>query len=124
MNLLNLAKLEALRELLSAGDLNRLLEQVAGDISPEVRRLYTLALAGDESGVRALVHRLKGTLSNFGCDALVETLIRIEAGLRSDPIHMPSSEALKQVEVLAIGTVQALEHYVYGSGATNRPPSN
>jgi HPt (histidine-containing phosphotransfer) domain-containing protein len=123
MKLLNHEKLEALRELLSAGDLNRLLKRVASDLGPQVRQLCASVLEGDKSAVRALVHRLKGTLSNFGCDALVETLIRIEAGFSSEPMYRPSSEALKQVEVLALDTVRALEHYINGSGGNNQPPA-
>lgn len=108
MNLLNLAVLQNLRNVLSADDLSDLLRQLSDDLIADSLKIVSLTHAASWNELALLAHRQAGTVANFGCDALAAAMNRIEADLRADPPRPPDPYALNQVVALTRATAVAL----------------
>jgi len=109
MKLLDQSVLEGLRDVLPEDALNGLLRQVSRDLIPDSLEAVALVKAGAWDQHQLMIHRLTGTVSSFGCDALTASLRSVEAGLRAHPLCVPSLEILERIVSVARETAAALE---------------
>jgi len=109
MHLINQAVLQNLRAALSDNDLNALLLQARDHAIADSGQLKKWLKAANWREAGLLAHRLAGTVSNFGCEALAGALLQIDADLRADPPRIPDRVALDRLADLARETAIVLE---------------
>ena len=108
MDLLNAATLETFQELMEPQELQDFLERARQELLRSHTLMQQHFAACEWPALRAVAHRLKGSLGSIGCDALFATLEQIELALLATPPEPPSAERMRQLAALADQTAGRL----------------
>ncbi len=101
----NLSLLNLALSLERVGGDRELLEEVAqlflDDYPNSIAEIQTALAAGDPRGVERGAHTLKGAVSNFGADSVVETALALEMAGRNGDLTTAPEEFIRLNERLS-----------------------
>jgi len=108
MDLINLETLETFRDILDPVEFKDFFLRAQQELTRSLQQMETLFEAQDWAGLKAVAHRLKGSLGSVGCDALFSKLDELEEQLRKEPVQMPEWVQMHALFKIAQDTHQRL----------------
>lgn len=115
MEIVNIETLNNLREFMSPDEVSDLLQKVLVEINRSSALLGVHFEAKDWPALRAVAHRLKGSLGSVGCDAIYSGLDKLELNLMSQPIAEPTQFQFRELMSLLDTTHRTLSDLIGAS---------
>lgn len=112
MEIVNIETLDNLREFMSPDEVSDLLQKVLVEIHRSSSLLSVHFEAKDWPALRAVAHRLKGSLGSVGCDAVYSELDKLELNLMALTIVEPTSIQFRELMSLLDTTHRTLSHLI------------
>lgn len=108
MDLINNDTVETFREILDPDEFKDFFLRAQQELERSHQQMQAHFAAQDWARLKAVAHRLKGSLGSVGCDALFWKLDEIEEQLRQEPVQAPGLTQMQAISEIAQATQRLL----------------